>query len=215
MKKLIIALTLLCSTSTVFSQIQVGGALGYNLLVANKMGATPSLNLMGEFGIDDGAFTIRPSFTYFLPKNYTNTVYAIPTPNNYYGNDIPVNYTDKLNMIAFSLEAKRFLKDGNLEDGGFYIGAGASIFLANYKSTLGNYDHNNYSLDWGALSKSYNEFMVRFMIGYEKKFDFGSIFGEAQIATPLTRGSSSVNYASHIPAIIGFQVGYKYTFSND
>jgi hypothetical protein len=183
MKKLIVSLALLCSTSSIFSQVQAGGALGYNFLVANKMGATPSLNLMGEFGFDEGRFAIRPSFSFFLPKKYTAATYAIPTPTNYYGNYTPVTYTNNLNIIAFSLEAKRFFKEGNLEDGGFYGGVGASMFLNSYNTTVSNYDHNNYSIKLDPLSKSYSEFMVRALIGYEKKFDFGSIFGEAQFVT--------------------------------
>lgn len=212
MKKVILVIGVLVSTLSVSkAQLALGADLSYNQYFGAGVGGIMGIGAIGDYGIKEGKYSIRGSFNYLFPKSYSGSVDANALSSATSPQYISVSYTDKLHIMSFNADFKKYFGEGEFKEGGFYGGLGAGLTFASTAITYGSYDHNEYTVNDDGSTQSYTQWMIRGVIGYEKTFDFGGIFGEAVLNVPATHVNGNA-VEINIPASVTVQVGYKYLF---
>lgn len=205
MKKITLSIVMSAFTITL-SLAQIGLGTSANLMIGRI--SVPSFGILGEFGFKN-KYTTRVSLNYFLPQINSGTIDAksISSPTS----NISVPYIGKLNLMSFNIDFKRYCKNGNIVDGGFYYGLGATLFFVNFNETY-NYDtfnKNDYELNSKLNNMNSFQLKVKGILGYEKSFKFGSLYIEGHyIITPFYEDEQAFGFA--LPKSRGLSIGYKY-----
>jgi hypothetical protein len=199
-------------TTSSLSIAQAGfGASGTVNMFTKKMGQFISFGPIAEVGIADNKYSIRASYNYFLPKNYSGTTVGYYLGNATNGQAVNVDYTEKYHIMTIALDAKRYVfKNGNFTDGGVYAGIGAGIVIENVKTNYSPYDSQKYYIRSNSSSVSYNQLMFRGLLGYEIVAHSGCFFSEIMVIVPTNSVNAEGSYTIEVPLSFAFQMGYKY-----
>lgn len=171
MKKRLIVLIAFFACNSTFAQFGVGPDVGYKIFGKGGIMNNPVFGISFVNHLGDGDIQFYSAYTLSIPKSYKYTTLAsaydmFSSPSPFVSVDITTRYTN----MYFDVGAGKIF-NGDYDDGGFVAFGGINAVMSRYKTTIGNYDKDNYYLDESNYSKGmYMGYGIKAGVGYLLRF---------------------------------------------
>lgn len=202
------------SATSAKAQGFTGGAkLGWDIYFGSNYKPI-SLGGFGEYIREEENSGVRGMIEFALPSTIKDDYIAFATNSTTNPQNISITGETKVSTINFCLDYKRYFKDGDYSDGGFYgfLGAGATLISAQTTYNYGSYSREDYTVTNYAdeeEKQKYFQLMLRGGIGYELDLDMAKLFFESRLSFPANQ-VNGMYVDINIGPFAGFSAGIRF-----